>query len=76
MASIGAIFTSTYVSHKAAKSMAKLDRQSCGESQLAICFSRGDGAIRRAPEQSWMPNKPQKQATQKQPGKLSAITPG
>ena len=76
MASIGAIFTSIYVTHKAVKSMAKLIRQSCDESQPAICLSGGDRAIRRPPEHSWMPDKPQKQAAQKQPGQLSALIPG
>ena len=38
-----------HMSHKAAKSMAKLISQLCGESQLAICLSREDGAISRAP---------------------------
>ena len=76
MTSIGAIFTSTYVTHKAAKFMAKLVRQSCGESQPAICLSREDGAIGREPEHSWTPNKPQKQATQKQPGQFLAPIPG
>ena len=49
MASISAIFTSTYVriyvSHKAAKSMAKLLSQLYGELQPAVYLSRGDGAI-------------------------------
>ena len=49
------------ISHKAAKSMAKLISQSCGELQLAVCFSRGDGAIWRPLKHSWTSDKPQKQ---------------
>ena len=45
--------------------MAKHISQSCGESQLAVCLSRGDGAILRILEHLWTPNKPQKQATAK-----------
>ena len=43
MASIGHFYL--HISHKAAKSMAKLISQSCGELQLAVCLSKGDGAI-------------------------------
>ena len=45
MASIGAIFTTTHVSHKAAKSMAKVSSQSCGELQPAVYLSREYAAI-------------------------------
>ena len=34
-----------YMSHKAAKSMAKLISQLCGDSQPAVCLPREDGAI-------------------------------
>ena len=33
------------MSHKAAKSMAKLISELCGDSQLAVCLPREDGAI-------------------------------
>ena len=45
--------------------MAKHISQLCGESQMAFCLSRGDGAILRILERSWTSNKPQKQATAK-----------
>ena len=34
-----------HMSHKAAKSMAKLISQLCGDSQLVVCLSREDGDI-------------------------------
>ena len=34
-----------HMSHKAAKSIAKLISQSCGDSQPAVCLSEEDGAI-------------------------------
>ena len=45
MASIGAIFTSTYHTKQLRKSMAKLISQSCAELQVAVCLLRGDEAI-------------------------------
>ena len=36
-------------SHKAAKSMAKLISQLCGELQLAVCWSRGEETIKGHP---------------------------
>ena len=45
MESTGAIFTSTYHTKQLRKSMAKLISQLCGELQLAVYLSRGDGAI-------------------------------
>ena len=54
-----------YISHKAAKSMAKLISQSCGELQQAVCLPRGYGVIWRRSEHSWTSDKPQKQATAK-----------
>ena len=56
--------------------MAKLIRQSCGELQPAVCLSRGYAAIWRWPVHSWTSDKPQKQATEKQAGQLSASIPG
>ena len=50
-----------HVSHKIAKPI----RQSCGELQLAVCLSRGVGAIYRPHKHSWTSNKPQKQARTK-----------
>ena len=50
------------MSYKAAKSMAKLISQSCGESQYAVCFSREDRAIWRPPEHSWMSDRLKKKA--------------
>ena len=53
MVSIGAIFTSKYISHKVAKSMVKfIKSQSCDEFQLPACLSLGDGAIYRTSKQS------------------------
>ena len=52
--------------------MAKLISQSCGELQPAVCLSRGYATIWRRPIHSWTSDKPQKQATAKQPGQLSA----
>ena len=54
-----------HISHKAVKSMVKLTSQSCGGLQLAFCLPRGDDAIYRPPENSWISDKPQKQATAK-----------
>ena len=59
MASIGAIFTS--ISHKAAKSLAKLISQLCGELQSVICLSRKDGAILRPSEHLWMSDRLEKE---------------
>ena len=70
MASIGAIFTSTY--NKAAKSMVKLISQSCGElQQLSACqgdMETFEGALSTSGYLISLRNKPQ----QKQPGQLSA----
>ena len=49
MTTIGAIFFSTCVSHKAAKSMAKLISQLRGDSQPTVCLSEEDGAIKSYP---------------------------
>ena len=59
MASIGAIFTS--ILHKAAKSLAKLISQLCGELQSAICLSRKDGAVLRPSEHLWMSDRLEKE---------------
>ena len=64
------------ISQKAAKSMAKLISQLCGELQLAVCLSRGDGAIERRPKHLWTSDKPQKQATAKAAWELSASISG
>ena len=45
MVSIGTIYTFTYVSHKAAKSLANPISQLCGELQPANYFSWGDEVI-------------------------------
>ena len=76
MASIGAIFNSTYVSHKAAKSLAMLISQLCGELHPAVCFS-GDmepfeGYSKMHRHLTGLRNKPQ----QKHPGQLTALIPG
>ena len=52
-----------YISHKAAKSVAKLISQLCGELQPAVYLSRGYVAIWRWPEHSLMFDRPQNQAT-------------
>ena len=57
MASIGAIFTSTYHT-KQLNRLVKLISQSCGELQPAVCLSRGYTAIWRRPEHSWTSDKP------------------
>ena len=64
------------VSHKPAKSMAKLASLSCGNLQLSVCLSRKDGTINFKHHPSThglltnLRNKPQL----KQPGQLSAAT--
>ena len=63
------------MSHKTNKSLAKLISQSCGELYLAICLSRGYGAIWRQPEHLWTSDKPQKQATAKAARQLSVLIP-
>ena len=62
IASIGAIFTSTYYTKQLIH-----DHTNSSASELfpVVCFSRGDEAIFRLPEHSWMLKKPQKQATAK-----------
>ena len=86
MASIGIIFTSTYHTkqlnqwtnsshiHKSPYIMRTWSslNQLCGESQPAVCLLRGDGAT-WTPELSWIPDKPQKQATPKAAWKTSAF---
>ena len=73
MAFTGAVFSFTY--HKATKSMAKLITQPCGELQLAVCLSRGDGAIYKdhALKHLWTSNKPQKQVIAKAVWELSVL---
>ena len=64
-----------YISHKGAKSMAKLIIRSYGESQPAVCLSRGNGAFEEHPSTRGhlsFRNEPQK----KQPGKLSVPISG
>ena len=60
-----------HISHKAAKSIAKLVIHLCGELQPAICLSRGDGVIYKPPKHLWTTDKPQ----QKQPGQCTAPIP-
>ena len=45
--------------------MAYFTSQLCGDLQLAVCLSLGDGAVLRPPERLWMSDKIQKQATTK-----------
>ena len=47
--------------HKAAKSLAKLINQSCGELRLVVCLS----SHLKTTKYSWTSNKPQKQALAK-----------
>ena len=61
MASTDIIFMYIHISHKAAKSIAKLIDQSCGELRLAVCLS----SHLKTTEHSWMSDKPQKQASAK-----------
>ena len=49
-----------YISHKAAKSMAKLISQLCGESQSAVMLAKERWAIQWSPEHSWMPDRLEK----------------
>ena len=49
MTSIGAIYFHFHMSRKAAKSMAKLISQSCGDLQLAVYLPRKDGPFKGHP---------------------------
>ena len=62
---ISCCYFQCHITHKTAKSLANLTSQSCGDLKPAVCLSREDAAIQRAPEHLWMSNKPQKQARAK-----------
>ena len=52
--------------------MLSLTSQLCGDSLLAVCSSRQDGAIHRPPGHSWMSDRLKKEASEKQTVKLLA----
>ena len=64
-----------HILHKTAEPMVKFISHMCGKLQLAVRLSREDETIYRLPKHSWMSDKPQKQATAKQPEQPSAPIP-